>query len=351
MATFPRPMSSDPSAKTAAGRLRLRLENDGEWWKLFDSNSSRDEIEHELVSLGIFQSPRSHRDFIENNSLSAIVRELWRNRKNQTLSTPPQIEQGFARLKNVLYGRDRLRRALTFAIALTPLCAMSPSKLKIALGEKIDMGVLCGHNDETRMAWAWFKSLLSTFVAFVWPGVASTASFSAGNRDSYEVNEILERTSISKTRGKWKVVDDGRTVDGDWVRASFEGRYRPNLTRCWWRSADVEGVRESTLDEAIAARITGACREDGVSGAWLKGWPDMVLSAKDLSWFRISTDPWERIDRADIPVTSGTADLFEMPRAFDPSTLPLPFVHDITRIPFETVRGFSCVEKQRHLFL
>lgn len=351
MNTLPRPLSNDPSSPTVAGRLRLRLENDGDWWKLFDPISSREEFEKTLTSLGIFKSPWLHRDFIESNSLTTIVRELWWNCKGHPVSVPDWISLGFARLMDVLTGRDHFRRALTLVMTLTPLCPMSPEKLKITLGEQIDMGVLCGHDDETRMAWVWFKSLLCTLAAFFCPGVRPPPVSSFGNRDSLEMNEILDRTSTSKKRTKWKLQEERQIADGDWLTASFQGHHRPNTTTCWWWSVDEDRIRETTLDESIAARITGQCQEDGVKGLWLKGYPDMVLSAEELKELRISMDPWERIDKTDIPWTSTTSNSFQIPESFDPSDLPRPMILEITDIPFETVRGFPCVHKQRHLIL
>ena len=351
MSTSPRPLSNDPSSPTVAGRLRLRLQNDGEWWKLFDPISSREEFEKTLTGLGIFKSPWLHRDFIENNALTEIVHELWWNCKGQSVSVPDWISLGFARLMDVLTGRDHSRRALTFVMTLTPLCIMSTEKLKITLGEQIDMGVLCGHDDETRMAWAWFKSLLCTLTAFFLPGVHSPDKSSLGNRDSLEMNEILDRISTSKKRIKWKFQEEREITDGDWLTASFQGHHRPNTTICWWFSKDEKKILETSLDESIAARITGQCLDDGVKGLWLKGYPDMVLSAEELRELRISMDPWERIDKTDIPLTSATSNSFQIPESFDPSSLPRPMVHEITDIPFETVRGFPCVQKQRRLIL
>lgn len=291
MNTLPRPLSNDPSSPTVAGRLRLRLENDGEWWKLFDPVSSREEFEKTLTGWGIFKSPWLHRDFIENNSLKTIVHELWWNCKGHSVPVPDWISLGFARLMDVLAGRDHARRPLTLVTALTPLCAMSPEKLKITLGEQIDMGVLCGHDDETRMAWAWFKSLLCTLAAFFRPGIRPPDASSLGNRDSLEMNEIFDRISTSKKRIKWKFQEEREIADGDWLTASFQGHHRPNTTICWWCSEDGERIQETSLDESIAARITGLCHDDGVKGLWLKGYPDMVLSAEELREFRISMDP------------------------------------------------------------
>lgn len=351
MNTLPRPRSDEPSSPTVAGRLRLRLENDGEWWRLFHAISSREEFEKTLTNLGIFNSPRLNRDFIENNSLTTIVRELWWNHKGHVASVPDQIKVGFDRLLDVLTGRDQSRRALAMVMALTPLCAMSPEKLKITLGEKIDMGVLCGHVEETRMAWAWFKSLLCTLVAFFCQGVHPPTVTSFGNRDSMEMNEILERTSTSKKGVKWKLSKEIQTVGGNWLTASFQGDHRPYTVICWWWSADEEMIRETTLDELIAARITGRCEEEGIKGMWLKGHPDKVLSATELKKLRISMDPWERVDKTDIPLTTSATSSFEIPEGFDPSSLSCPLVHEITGIPFETVRGYPCVQKQRHLIL
>lgn len=351
MNTLPRPLSNDPSSPTVAGRLRLRLENDGEWWKLFDPVSSREEFEKKMTGWGIFKSPWLHRDFIENNSLKTIVHELWWNCKGHSVPVPDWISLGFARLMDVLAGRDHARRPLTLVTALTPLCAMSPEKLKITLGEQIDMGVLCGHDDETRMAWAWFKSLLCTLTAIFRPGIRPPDASSLGNRDSLEMNEIFDLISTSKKRIKWKFQEEREIADGDWLTASFQGHYRPNTTICWWCSEDGERIQETSLDESIAARITGQCHDDGVKGLWLKGYPDMVLSAEELREFRISMDPWERIDKTDIPWTSGTSNSFQIAESFDPSSLPRLMVHEITDIPFETVRGFPCVHKQRHLIL
>ena len=351
MNTLPRPLSNDPSSPTVAGRLRLRLENDGEWWKLFDPISSQEEFEKTMTSLGIFKSPWLHRDFIENNSLTTIVHELWWNCKGHSVSVPDWITLGFARVMDVLAGRDHSRRALTFILALTPLCAMSPEKLKITLGEQIDMGVLCGHDDETRMAWVWFKSLLCTLAAFFCSGIHPPDTSSLGNRDSLEMNEILDRISASTKRTKWKFQEEREITDGDWLTASFQGHHRPNTTVCWWHSKDEERIQETSLDKSIAARITGQCHDDGVKGLWLKGYPDMVLSAGELRELRISMDPWERIDRTDIPWTSATSDSFQIPESFDQSSLSPPMIHGITNIPFETVRGFPCVHKQRHLIL
>lgn len=351
MNTLPRPLSNDPSSPTVAGRLRLRLENDGEWWKLFDPVSSREEFEKKMTGWGIFKSPWLHRDFIENNSLKTIVHELWWNCKGHSVPVPDWISLGFARLMDVLAGRDHARRPLTLVTALTPLCAMSPEKLKITLGEQIDMGVLCGHDDETRMAWAWFKSLLCTLTAIFRPGIRPPDASSLGNRDSLEMNEIFDRISTSKKRIKWKFQEEREIADGDWLTASFQGHYRPNTTICWWCSEDGERIQETSLDESIAARITGLCHDDGVKSLWLKGYPDMVLSAEELREFRISMDPWERIDKTDIPWTSGTSNSFQIAESFDPSSLPRLMVHEITDIPFETVRGFPCVHKQRHLIL
>ena len=351
MSTSPRPLSNDPSSPTVAGRLRLRLQNDGEWWKLFDSISSREEFEKTLTGLGIFKSPWLHRDFIENNAMKTIVHELWWNCKGQSVSVPDWISLGFARLMDVLTGRDHSRRALTFVMTLTPLCTMSTEKLKITLREQIDMGVLCGHDDETRMAWAWFKSLLCTLTAFFLPGVHFPDKSSPGNRDSLEMNEILDRISTSKKRIKWKFQEEREITDGDWLTASFQGHHRPNTTICGWFSKDEEKILETSLDESIAARITGQCLDDGVKGLWLKGYPDMVLSAEELRELRISMDPWERIDKTDIPLTSATSNSFQILESFDPSSLPRPMVHGITDIPFETVRGFPCVQKQRRLIL
>ena len=304
-----------------------------------------------MTSLGIFKSPWLHRDFIENNSLTTIVHELWWNCKGHSVSVPDWITLGFARVMDVLAGRDHSRRALTFILALTPLCAMSPEKLKITLGEQIDMGVLCGHDDETRMAWVWFKSLLCTLAAFFCSGVHPPDTSSLGNRDSLEMNEILDRISASTKRTKWKFQEEREITDGDWLTASFQGHHRPNTTVCWWHSKDEERIQETSLDKSIAARITGQCHDDGVKGLWLKGYPDMVLSAGELRELRISMDPWERIDRTDIPWTSATSDSFQIPESFHPSSLSPPMIHGITNIPFETVRGFPCVHKQRHLIL
>lgn len=350
MDTLPRPPSVDPSAPTVAGRLRLRLENDGKWWTLFDPEASRDQIEQTLTSLGIFRSPQLHRIFLENNTITRIVRELWWSRKDQPLVLSPQVKLGFARLVDVLLGRDPIRRSLTFMLALTPLCATSPSSLKTVLGEATDMGVLCGHNEETRLAWVWFKSLLCTLVAFFSSTVKPPSSTLPVDRDSCEVNEILRQASLPNGgRCKWKVCEEQKEVDEDWLKASFEGRYRSNSTRCWWRKDDDDGLQETSLDEMIAARITGHCPADGVVGIWLGGNPDLVLSARELTSFRISTDPWERLDRQDIPLTKATTDSFETPAWFDPSTFPRSGVHATTGIPFEILRGFPCVPKERQL--
>lgn len=166
----PRPPSIDPSVPTVAGRLRLCLESDGKWWELFDDMASRDELEQELTSSGIFLSPKHRRDFLENNAMSRIVGELRSNCRGKSLFVPPWIETGFSRLRDVVVGiDDRTRSAMTLLLKLTPLCATSPSNLKSVLSEPTDMAVLCGHNDDTRMAWAWFKSLLCTLLAFFWP--------------------------------------------------------------------------------------------------------------------------------------------------------------------------------------
>lgn len=254
-----------------------------------------------LTGWGIFKSPWLHRDFIENNSLKTIVHELWWNCKGHSVPVPDWISLGFARLMDVVTGQDHARRSLTLVTALTPLCAMSPEKLKITFGEQIDMGVLCGHDDETRMAWAWFKSLLCTLTAFFRPGIRPPDASSLGNRDSLEMNEIFDRISTSKKRIKWKFQEEREIADGDWLTASFQGHDRPNTTICWWCSEDGERIQETSLDESIAARITGQCHDDGVKGLWLKGYPDMVLTAEELREFRISMDPWERIDKTDIP--------------------------------------------------
>ena len=310
-----------------------------------------EEFDKTLTSLGIFLSPWGYRDFIENNSLSTIVRELWWNRKGRPVIVPAWTKLGFARLKDVLTGKDQSHRALAFAMSLTPLCNMSPTKLKITVGEQIDMATLCGHDDGTRMAWVWFKSLLSTLAAFFWPGVIPPTASSFGNRDSLEMNEILSRTSISKNRGKWKVVEEMQVLDEDWITPSFQGHYRPNQTMCWWWSAGEDRIRATSLDESIAARIIGQCQEDGLKGVWLKGCPDVVLTTEDLTKFKISTDPWESIDRRAIPLTCATTKSFKIPEEFDPSNFPPPLVHETSGIPFETIRGFPCVSKQRHLIL
>ena len=374
MDALPRPSSLDPSIPTVAGRLRLRLGNDNNWRQLFDSTAihSCEEIEEALTSCDLFRNPRDHPDFLENNTLQKIVQDLVRTVKTgNPRETHTRIERGFARLTDVLFGRDPSRRALTLMLMLTPLCATSPSNLKTTLGEPIDMGVLCGHDDETRMAWRWFKSLLATLLAFFWPGfcVSSSSSSSSSsststpvNRDTLEMQEVLKRASVPvKQRHSWKVVVDhgngkryGSNEQEDWLTASFYGRYRTNATRCWWRKngEDDDLLQETSLDELIAARITGTCQEDGLKGMWLGGVPDLVLSACELRSLWISTDPWECIDQTPIPLTKATTDVFEIPAEFDPSTLlPRPGVHEVTGIPFETLRGFPCAPKQRYLFL
>lgn len=351
MNTSARPESSDPSSPTVAGYLRLRLENDGDWWKLFDSDTSRDELENEMTRLGLFRSPWHHRDFIENNNLATIVRDLRWNQKGQGITVPAWIELGFARLREVVSGRDQSRRALAFALALTPLCAMSPAKLKIVLGEQIDMPALCGHDDGARMSWLWFKSLLCTLAAFFWPRVSSSEASPLSNRDSLEMNDILRSASTSKKESKWRAVEEARVIDGDWLAASFQGHFRANQTMCWWWSEAEKRIRETPLDELIAARIIGTCQEDGLRGLWLKDFSDTVLSAHELRMFKISTDPWERIDRIRIPLTTATTNLFTTPEEFDSKTLPRPLVHATTGIPLETIRGFPCVPKQRRYIL
>ena len=161
----PRPRSIGHLDPTVAGRLRLCLQNDGQWWKLFDSNATRKEMEDMLSGLGIFLSPLRHRDFIENNTMEKIVQHLWATVGPRITTIPSNIEIGFKLLTEVIQGRVSTHRSLTLLLVLTPLCATSPSNLKALLDEPADMAVMCGHDDETRMAWLWLKSLLCTLLA------------------------------------------------------------------------------------------------------------------------------------------------------------------------------------------
>ena len=347
----PRPESIDPSASTVAGYLRLRLENDGEWWTLFHPKGTRDQIVEILTGLGIFQSPLLYRDFIEDNTMAKIVRKLWCNAGSRSIQAPLQIEQGFARLKEVLIGRDPSRRALTLMLTLTPLCSTSPSNLKAVLGEPMDMAVMCGHDNETRTAWSWFKSLLCTLFAFFWHEQHTCSPALSLDRDSEEVDEILRRAAEATNRRKWKVLDKEESLQADWLKASFQGRYRSNRTRGWWRQIQDDRQKVTCLHELIAARITDQCPENGLLGLWLEGDPDVMLGADLLGHLSISPDPWERLDRVGIPMTGATSQLFETPVEFDPTTLPPPVVHQGSGIPFELVKGFPCVSKERQLFL
>lgn len=346
----PRPKSIEPSVPTAAGRLRLCIRNDGEWWTLFDPRATRDDVVQVFTGLGVFRSPLVWGDFLENNTVKNIVRHLWKDAGTQVVKVPSQVEMGFDRFKEVLFGRDPTRRALSLILALTPLCSTSPLDLKSALDEPTDMGVMCGHDDETRMTWLWFKSLLSTTLAFFWQGIESPTSAVRIDRDTVEVNDILDRASRRRSRHKWKQVEQQQDRDGDWLKASFEGNYRCNRTRCWWRDVLNFCMRETSLDEFIVARITGLCSEVGLSGMWLEGHDDLVLTPWDLKPLLISTDPWERKDRVRMPLTEGDSQHFQLPMEFKPSALlPPPRVHQSTGIPFELLRGFPCVAKERQL--
>lgn len=349
---LPRPESIDPSASTVAGYLRLRLKNDGEWWTLFHPKKTRDQIVEILTGLGIFQSPLLYRDFIENNNMEKIVQKLWYNVGSRSIQAPLQIEQGFARLKEVITGGDLSRRALTLMLALTPLCSTSPSTLKDVLAEPMDMAVMCGHDNETRMAWSWFKSLLCTLFAFFWHRQHTPLPTLSLNRDAEEVDEILRRAAEAASRQKWKVLDNEEShQEADWLEASFRGRYRSNRTRCWWRQIQDDRQRITCLHELIAARITGQCPENGLLGLWLEGEPNLMLEAEVLGSLSISPDPWERLDGVGIPLTGETSQAFEAPVEFDSTTLPPPVVHQGSSIPFELVKGFPCVSKERQLFL
>ena len=344
----PRPRSIGHLDPTVAGRLRLCLQNDGQWWKLFDSNATRKEMEDMLSGLGIFLSPLRHRDFIENNTMEKIVQHLWATVGPRITTIPSNIEVGFKLLTEVIQGRVSTHRSLTLLLVLTPLCATSPSNLKALLDEPADMAVMCGHDDETRMAWLWLKSLLCTLLAFFWPNVSPPSSVWKVDRDTEEVNEMLRRACEMTSRCKWKTVEMKEQGDEDWLKASYQGRYRPNRTRCLWKQKDGE-TRETCLDEMIAARITDLCPENGFVGLWVDGHPNLVLSANDLRSLFISTDPWESIDRARIPFTKGILVVSDKQLEFHHDALPPARVHRATGIPFELFKGFPCVPKERLL--
>lgn len=348
----PRPESIGHLFPTVAGRLRVHLKDDGQWWTLFDPDATREEIEEVLIGLGIFLSPLRHRDFLEDNTTEKIVRRLWSGVGHCRKPVPSKIEEGFALLKEIVFGRVPTHRPLTLVLALTPLCSTSPSNLKAVLGEPADMSVMCGHDDETRMAWLWFKSLLCTLLAFFSQEVEPPSSIVRVDRDTAEVNEILRRASDSASRRKWKVVEEDGDREGDWLKASFQGRYRSNRTKCLWRQNEDDGeTRETCLDEMIAARITGLCPDDGFLGLWVEGEPELVLTANELSALFISPDPWERIDRVSIPFTGATSNALETPLGFSQRALPQARVHRVTGIPFELLKGFPCIPKERQLFL
>ena len=344
----PRPKSIGHSDSTVAGRLRLCLQNDGQWWKLFDSNATRKEIEEMLSGLGIFLSPLRHRDFIENNTMEKIVQHLWATVGPRITTVPSNVELGFKRLTEVIQGRVSTHRSLTLLFVLTPLCATSPFNLKALLDEPADMAVMCGHDDETRMAWLWLKSLLCTLFAFFWQDMSPPSSVWKADRDTEEVNEMLRRAREMTRRCKWKTVEMKEQGDEDWLKSSYEGRYRPNRTRCLWKQKGGE-LRKTCLDEMIAARITGLCPENGFVALLVDGHPNLVLNAKDLRSLAISMDPWENIDKGRIPFTKGVLVASDKQLEFDHDALPPASVHRVTGIPFELFKGFSCVPKERLL--
>ena len=117
------------------------------------------------------------------------------------------------------------------------------------------MNVMCGHDQETRLAWLWFKSLLSTQLAFFWLGMGPPlpVPFEA-DRDSIEVNNMLRRVSRRTSGIKWIIVHEQEgSQNEDWLKKSFQGFYRHNRTRCWWKTADDFSDRETSLDELIAS--------------------------------------------------------------------------------------------------
>ena len=348
----PRPKCTDVKDPTVAGRLRLRLKNDGEWWKLFDDGSTRDEVANSLTECGIFHNPLTHGKFIENNTVEKIVRDLWFKNVYQEPTIPLNIATGFKRLENVVLENDPNRRDLTLMLALTPLCSTSPVNLETSLNEAVDMNVLCGHDQETRLAWLWFKSLLSTQLAFFWHGMGPPlpVPFEA-DRDSIEVNDMLRRVSCRTSGTKWMTVEEQEgSQDEDWLKKSFRGFYRHNRTRCRWKTADDFSNRETSLDELIASRITGVCSETGLLNLWLEGNPDLTLTCDELGSLVISTDPWERIDKQSIPLTETNSEAStEISNTFDPALLSPAKKHRYTGIPFELLRGYPCVSKQRHL--
>lgn len=127
--------SNDLLLLMVVGRLWFWLENDGDWWKLFDFILFWEEFEKILISLGIFKSFWFYRDFIESNLLMMIVCELWWNCKGYFVFVFDWISFGFVCLMDVLIGWDYFCCVLIFVMILILLCLMLFEKLKIMLGE------------------------------------------------------------------------------------------------------------------------------------------------------------------------------------------------------------------------
>ena len=105
----PRPKCTEVKDPTVTSRLRLHLKNDREWWKLFDDGSTRDEVANSLTECGIFHNPLTHGNFIENNTVEKIVRDLWFKNVHQEPTIPLNIASGFKRLKDVVLGNESPR--------------------------------------------------------------------------------------------------------------------------------------------------------------------------------------------------------------------------------------------------
>ena len=178
----------DPCGKTlvALGRLRFVGEA-GHWWKRLFGLPTRGLAEILLHDQDIFLSPESHRIYLRDSAMDAVVYRLLSKKGGRTflsarlptrdLPSPSAAGKGafdpllatadgFAKLGRVAHGREPGCLDLTLMLLLVPLWGLSDRTFQRIVGRAATTSALYAYDAKLEEEWLWFKSLLCTFYAF-----------------------------------------------------------------------------------------------------------------------------------------------------------------------------------------
>lgn len=179
----------DPCGKTlvALGRLRL-VGKAGQWWKRVFGVPTRARAETLLRKQGVFLIPDSHRLYLRDNSMSAVVHRLlssdeggpFLSRLREFASSLPHratgrsktkslriVTEGFAKLGRVAHAREPDCLDLTLMLFLVPLWGLSDKTFQdVVGGRESSIFSLYAYDGPLEVEWLWLKSLLCTFYAF-----------------------------------------------------------------------------------------------------------------------------------------------------------------------------------------